>query len=82
MLQYMKRKFPKDFDCFEGVFGSALESMIEAASIVVLERYYESSSLEAHRIDPLLLKGKIVVTPPSFGELISMCNFTYYRQRT
>jgi hypothetical protein len=65
----MKKEFGHNFDCFEGVFGDALEAMVEEASIVVLERYYDTSSLETHRVDPLLLKGKVVVTTPSFGKL-------------
>lgn len=69
-VQYMKRKFKDNFDCFEGIFGSALDAIIDAATIVVLERYYESSSLETHRVDPLLLKGKIIVTSPSFGRIL------------
>lgn len=76
-LQYLKRKLQNDFDCFEGIFGRALESMVESASIVVLERYYKLSCLETHRVDPLLLKGKIVVTSPSFGELLWLDGCTY-----
>jgi hypothetical protein len=65
----MKRKFRKDFDCFEAVFGGALGAMIDSASIIVLERYYKLSTLESHRVDPLLLKGKVIVSTHSYGEL-------------
>ena len=65
----MKNRFQKDFDCFRAVFGAALEAMINSASVIVLERYYETSSLESHRVDPLLLKGKVIVSTPSFGKL-------------
>lgn len=60
----------KDFNCFEGVFGIYLDDLINHASIIALERYYHISSLESHRIDPLLLKGKILVSTKSFGKLI------------
>ncbi len=56
-----------DFLCFEGVFGAQLNHLIEKAVIIVLERYYEVSSLESHRIDPLLLQGKVIVSTRSFG---------------
>ena len=65
----MKEKLRNDFDCFQGIYGEALETMIDSASIIVFERYHEFSSLEPHRVDPLLLKGKVVVSTPSFGKL-------------
>lgn len=66
--QVLKLKFKESFDCFEAIFGGGLDAMIDSASIIVLERYYESSSLESHRVDPLLLKGKVIVSTPSFGK--------------
>lgn len=58
-----------DFGCFEGVFGPSLDLLIDHASIIVLDRFYDISSLESHRVDPLLLKGKVLVSTPSFGTL-------------
>ena len=62
----------KDFNCFEGVFGVYLDDLIHHASIIALERYYEISSLESHRIDPLLLQGKILISTKSFGKSITI----------
>lgn len=59
----------QNFSCFEGVFGVYLDDLINYASIITLERFYDISSLESHRIDPLLLKGKILISTKSFGKL-------------
>ena len=51
--------------CVQGVFGKQLEQFVCRASIIVVVHYYENSPLETHRIDPLLLANKIVVSTPS-----------------
>jgi hypothetical protein len=66
LCERMTREVP-EFGCFEGVFGPALDLLIEHASIIVLDRFYDISALESHRIDPLLLRGKVLVSTPSFG---------------
>eukprot|EP00602_Paraphysomonas_sp_CaronLab_P003614 CAMPEP_0185030452 /NCGR_PEP_ID=MMETSP1103-20130426/17436_1 /TAXON_ID=36769 /ORGANISM="Paraphysomonas bandaiensis, Strain Caron Lab Isolate" /LENGTH=678 /DNA_ID=CAMNT_0027565603 /DNA_START=60 /DNA_END=2093 /DNA_ORIENTATION=- len=55
-----------DFVCYEGVFGPHLNRLIDTADVVVLDRYYAVSTIESHRIDPLLLKGKVIVSTHSF----------------
>jgi hypothetical protein len=67
LCEIMTQQVPQ-FGCFEGVFGSHLNHLINEASIIVLERYYDVSSLETHRVDPLLLKGKVIVSTRSFGQ--------------
>jgi hypothetical protein len=54
------------------VFGWHRDRLVAEASIIVLERFYEVSTLETHRIDPLLLKGKVIVNTRSFGQPTSL----------
>jgi hypothetical protein len=69
LCELMTRQVPT-FGCFEGVFGASLDRLIREASVIVLERFYEISSLESHRIDPLLLEGKVIVSTRSFGRIL------------
>jgi hypothetical protein len=66
LCELMTKEVP-NFGCFEGVFGPILDRLIGEAPIIVLERFYDVSSLESHRIDPLLSQGKIIVSTRSFG---------------
>lgn len=56
------------FRCYESLFGNYLNYILYHSSIVILERFYTHSSLESHRIDPLLFQGKILISTESFGE--------------
>lgn len=56
------------FRCYESLFGKYLAYLLHFSSIVILERFYNYSSLESHRIDPLLLQGKILISTESFGK--------------
>jgi hypothetical protein len=76
MCVEMKQQFRNNFDCYEAVFGASLVSLVNSASIIVLDRFYNSSTLETHRIDPLLMKGKVVVSTRSMGKFV-ICCFSY-----
>jgi hypothetical protein len=47
------------------VYPPLLDELICTAEVVFIEHYYANSSLEVHRINPLLLAGKVVVSVPS-----------------
>jgi hypothetical protein len=51
--------------CAHSLFGPLLAFYVCNARIVVLEHYYNNASLETHRVDTLLLLGKVVVSTPS-----------------
>jgi hypothetical protein len=70
LCELMTREVP-DFGCFEGVFGPSLDVLIDHASVIVLDRFYDISALESHRIDPLLLRGKVLVSTNSFGQSLT-----------
>lgn len=58
----------KSFRCYEAIFGHYLNYLLHYSQIVILERFYRHSSLESHRIDPLLLQGKVLISTKSFGK--------------
>lgn len=51
--------------CLHVIFGPLLTHYVCNSRIIVLEHYYSRASLETHRIDALLLLGKVVVSTPS-----------------
>lgn len=51
--------------CIHGVYGQLLSHYACRARVVVMERFYSNASLETHRLDALLLAGKIVVSTRS-----------------
>ncbi len=48
--------------CAEGIIEKDLELTVCAADVIFVLPYYPNSSLATHRIDPLILAGKPVVT--------------------
>ena len=48
--------------CLHQVFGSLLDYFIQHAKIILNVEFYGDSSLATHRIDPLVLNGKVVVS--------------------
>ena len=48
--------------CAEGIIEKDLSESVCAADVIFVLPYYRDSSLATHRIDPLLLAGKPVVT--------------------
>ena len=51
--------------CLHQVFDKDLEFFIERSKVILNIPFYQDSSLATHRIDPLLLRGKLVVSLPS-----------------
>lgn len=51
--------------CLHQVFDRDLEFFIERSRVILNVPFYQDSSLATHRIDPLLLRGKVVVSLPS-----------------
>lgn len=51
--------------CLHSVFGAVLEHFICRSKVIVIESFYEGATLSSHRIDALLLAGKIIVSTPS-----------------
>lgn len=68
--------------CLSGVFDKMLTHYVCNAKVVVLEHFYDMASLETHRIDALLLAGKIVITTPSGDPYLdrSYQKFVMFRQ--
>eukprot|EP00602_Paraphysomonas_sp_CaronLab_P010025 CAMPEP_0185037044 /NCGR_PEP_ID=MMETSP1103-20130426/30923_1 /TAXON_ID=36769 /ORGANISM="Paraphysomonas bandaiensis, Strain Caron Lab Isolate" /LENGTH=657 /DNA_ID=CAMNT_0027574841 /DNA_START=76 /DNA_END=2049 /DNA_ORIENTATION=+ len=57
----LKRSVP-DFDCFQTVFGYALDSLICSADVIILDGYFRSDTSYAYTVDTLLLMGKVVIS--------------------
>lgn len=51
--------------CLQGIFGEALDEFVCKSKVIVVDHFYPNATLETHRIDALLLAGKIVVAVPS-----------------
>ena len=52
--------------CLNSVFGAVLEHFICLSKVIVIDSFNEgAASLSTHRIDALLLAGKIIVSTPS-----------------
>lgn len=51
--------------CSHAVFGTLLEHFFCHSKVVIVDSFYDGASLSSHRIDALLLAGKIVVSTPS-----------------
>lgn len=56
--------------CLHQVFGSLLNYFINKAEIILNVEYYENASLATHRIDPLILTGKTVMSFTSKDALL------------
>lgn len=52
--------------CLHQVFGKELDYFIENSKIILNVPFYKDASLGTHRIDPLILREKTVVSLPSF----------------
>ena len=60
--------------CVQNVFGELLNYLVCISKIVVVNHYFQQSSLETHRIDPLLQAKKLVVASLSGPSVLD----TYY----
>eukprot|EP01041_Mallomonas_annulata_P001123 gene1123-2183_t len=56
--------------CLQNAFGTILEYFVCRAKIIVIPHFYKTSSLETHRINPLLQAGRVVVIVSSADALL------------
>lgn len=66
----LKKKFPKKKIVFRyyDLFGEERENFISRSKIVLNTHFWPQSSLETHRIEYLMARGKCVVSEPSMDE--------------
>ena len=47
--------------CAQGIHGIVLEYFVCKAKVILVDSYYPNASLGTHRVDPLIIAGKIIV---------------------
>lgn len=62
---HIEQEFKNKKTKFKKMFGQELQKSIQQTKIILNVKYYPKSSLEVHRIDPLLAQGHLVISESS-----------------